>query len=59
MVLQPLGLLGATLVGVLAARRGIPEQPVHHRRLLAAAAGSGLGATIVGGLPKALIDAVD
>lgn len=56
LVLQPLGLLGAALIGVLAARRRVLEEPQRHSRLLFGVAVGGLGAAVVGGIPRTLID---
>lgn len=57
LVLQPLGLLGAVLLGVVAARRGVLDDPARHRSLLIRAASYGLAAAGLGGLPQAMLRA--
>lgn len=57
LVMQPLGLLGGVLLGVWAARREILDEPRRHRTLLRRTAIGGLALAILGGLPRALIDA--
>lgn len=53
--LEALGLFGPFLVGVVAGRRRILEQPRKHLRLLKATAAVGIPIAALGGLPVALV----
>ncbi|WP_433324533.1 DUF418 domain-containing protein [Spirillospora sp. CA-294931] len=57
LVLQPLGVAGAVLLGMWAARRRVLEEPDRHRRLLRATAATGLAVAVLGGLPMAALTA--
>ena len=60
MALSPLlvlAFLPAALLGVLAARRRVLDEPAAHRRLLRAVAGWGIAAGVLGGVPLALTSA--
>jgi uncharacterized membrane protein YeiB len=52
--LLTVGLLAPFLLGVLAARRRLLEEPERHRGLLAVVAVVGIGAAVAGGLPLGL-----
>src|SRR5690625_5015492 len=57
-VMSPFGLLPvvtAALVGVVAARHHILEEPQAHRRLLQRVAAAGIAVAVAGGLPSGLI----
>jgi uncharacterized protein len=54
-VLALLSLIPALLLGVLAARRRLLDEPERHRRLLVGVAVFGVGLATVGGLPMALM----
>lgn len=56
LVVQPLGLAGAALLGALAARHYVLEEPQRHAVLLSGVAVGGLLAATVGGLPRMLLD---
>lgn len=56
LVLQPVGLLGATLLGVWAARRRVLEEPHRHVTLLRAVAIGGLAVAVLGALPRVVLD---
>lgn len=53
--LYPIGLVVPFLIGILAARARLLEQPGQHLTLLRRVAGFGIGAAILGGLPIGLI----
>lgn len=55
LLLQPLGLTGAVLLGMWAARRRLLEEPERHRHLLRRIAFIGLGIAVLGGLPMAAL----
>ncbi len=55
LVLQPLGLLGAVLLGVWAGRRRMLEEPLRHRRVLRRIGIAGVATAAIGGMPMALI----
>ncbi len=52
--MEALGLLVPFLLGIVAARRRLLEEPAHHRALLAVVAAIGIGAAVAGGLPLGL-----
>lgn len=57
LLLQPLGLLGAALLGAWAAQWRVLEEPQRHRRLLRCVAAAGLSTAILGAVPMTLIAA--
>jgi uncharacterized membrane protein YeiB len=52
--LEAVGLLVPFLLGIVAARRRLLEEPARHRVLLAVVAVAGVGAAVAGGLPLGL-----
>ncbi|HET6708332.1 DUF418 domain-containing protein [Amycolatopsis sp.] len=57
MVSGVLTVLPAVLLGILAARHRVLDEPLRHRALLVKVAVTGLGVSVLGGLPLALISA--
>jgi uncharacterized membrane protein YeiB len=52
--MEAVGLLVPFLLGIVAARRRLLEEPARHRALLAVVAVAGVGAAVAGGLPLGL-----